>query len=258
MSVSDRILDKLIKKNAGIGFRTDIAVADLRPLNNSTAAVLLSYNRNVAEISSEQIGQYFINNFSGRIAPVMATAKNFPKQSAISIIAELVDKKRPYEDKEKMMAVGSAMFIDTVLNETYEVKSTPTGTKFLAKVCADNIHNIVAERNKRMAITASNNVSFESINTVTGFAILDDGDKIKFYHMGEIKKGEIIAVGDKITIKSDTGETIKTEKSAVIDVISKSQKALNEGKTAELEFYTKMYGDENFAKQLLGIKPSGM
>lgn len=259
MSISDRILDKLSQRTADIGYRTDIAIADTRVNSNSSASMLLTYSKNIGEVTSEQLAKYFVNRFEGKLSPVIATAKSFPKLGAVTVIAELITKKRPFEDSKKMMAVGAAMFIDTVLDETYEVQSTPNGTKFLAKVCSDNIHNIVAERNKRMAITASKNVTFEDIESVTAVAILDDGDKIRFYYMGKIQTGEILAVSDsKITIKSETGETIKTEKSAVIDLISKSQKALNEDKTAELEFYTKMYGDENFAKQLLGMKPTGM
>lgn len=255
MSISDRILDKLGQRTADIGYRTDISIADTRAHSDSSASMLLTYNKNIGEVTSEHIAKYFVNRFEGKLVPVIATAKVYPKLGAVSVMAELISKKRPFEDSEKMMAVGSAMFIDTVLDETYEVKSTPNGTKFLAKVCADNIHSIVAERNKRMAITASRYISFDDIDAVTGMAVLDDGDKIKFYYMGKVQKGEIVAVsGDKVTIKSDTGETIKTEKSAVIDIISKSQKALSEDKAAELEFYTKMYGDSDFAKQLLGLK----
>lgn len=255
MNISDRILDRLGKKTANIGYRTDISVTDMRTHTNTTASMLLTFNPAIGDVTGDQLSDYFINRFSGKIAPVIATAKHYPKYNAISVVAELVTKKRPFEDKEKMMAVGSACFIDTNLNETYEVKSTTEGTKYLAKLMADDIHSIVTERNKRMAVVASKNISFDDVDAVTGVAIIDVGDKVKIYDGSKLTEGEITRVADRrVSVKTKSGESVTTDKGAIVEIICKAPTAIKEDQKMQLEYYTKMYGDEKFAKQLLGLK----
>lgn len=156
-----------------------------------------------------------------------------------------------------MMAIGSASFIDTTLNETYDVKATASGQRYLARVSQDDIAAIIQERNKRMAVTASRQVSWDEVDG--GVAILDRGDKVKLFYNDTIVHGEITSVaGDKVVVKSATGETITTGRSAVLEVIQKSREAVEKSKSSELAYYTQMYGSEQFARQLLGLEPSGM
>lgn len=250
MSISDKLFEKYNRKAAEIGYRTDLYISDIRKHSISTASMLLTYNPNIGELSGEDIGNYFRRHYNCKVSPILATAKSH-KPGVLSVIAEVVTKKRPYHDSQKMMAVGSAAFIDTSLDETYTVKKTNNGTKYLAKVSQDDIASIIAERNKRMAVSASSNITFDEVTA--GVAIVDKGDKVKVFYDDKILIGTITdVIGSKVNIKTDGMGKITTEKTAILEMLKKSPAAVKKYKDSEIEFYTKMYGDEKFAKELVG------
>ncbi len=250
-SSTQRILNRFAEVSAKIDYRTDIAIDDIKVHSPHAASLLLSYNPAIGEINGEQLAAYFHKTFENKVAPVLATARQHKGVPAISIVAEIVATKRPIEDSKKMLSIASAQFIDTKMDETYEVKEI-RGKKFLSKVMSDNISDIVAERTKRMAVTASAPIRFEQVEA--GVALIDKGDKIRYFYLGTVKLGEVTSVGKKISVKSSDGETNTIAKEAVLEMIAKSPEAIKKSKASDLAFYTKMYGDEDFAKQLVGLK----
>jgi hypothetical protein len=223
------------------------------PFNANTAKVLLAYNQSFGQPSSEDVRQYCLKEFGGKALPNLATAVVYPDKAAIAVVVEAHVPTRKFSERTTMATiVAGTRYIDTTMNETWDVKEK-NGTKFLAKVCDENLDQIIGARRARMAVKAST-ITLTACCNSAGLNMLDVGDLVKVMIDSRVMSGaEVEAMnGNLVTVVTREGETHEIPREAVLQVQQLSPAKQAAKARSEQEYFSRAYGDPEFAEQLVG------
>lgn len=249
-SIASRLADKVSKN---VGHRVDMSISDYYQLNSTSARFMLEYENK--HPTSEEVTDFFIRKFGGKVTPDMSTAKVIQKESVIVVVANIVNYHRPVDDSKKMKTViAGYQYFDEALQETWEVKDV-NGHKVLARKLRDDITSIVEARRKAM-MNKSTNKTFASLKAtsalVRSISLVGVGDIVKAYHNGkQYDNCEVTKVGaDTAELKTSAGN-LKVDKSQILEVVAKSEEAIVAEDEKLVEYFTKAYGDPEYAKKLV-------
>ena len=136
----NRMMNKVTASFA-TGIRGDLSIADFQKLDGNSAHLLLEYQPTMGRPKGDDIERYFAKTFEGKLMPIMASCS--VKPNCVSIVAQINVPTRPMEDasdKAKMVQViAGLMYIDTELQDHWEVKDSEDGKKVLSKTSKENI-----------------------------------------------------------------------------------------------------------------------
>ncbi len=253
MDIQKTIANKLSSKiKEQVGHRVDLVVADLLTINQSTARFMLEFEGK--HPSSEEITDFFTRKFSGKVSPDMSTAKLVPSENVIVVVANMVNYHRPITDSSKMtQVVAGYSYFDENLQESWIVKDV-NGTKVLARKLKDDISSIVEARKKVMMEQSKK--TFASLkataNIVRSIALVEEGDIVHAYHNGcQYDNCVVVKAGaEEVELKHES-KTLKTNKSAVLEVVAKASELTGADQNKLIAYYTKAYGDAAYAKKLV-------
>lgn len=240
------------KQKNELGYRGDMYFADALPLNRAEAKVMIGYDRNLGRPSLSQIGSYVTAKFQGEVDPKLASVRYHETglQHAVTVAACLVSKRLPLEHKESMSALSSTMFLDTELQESWQIKADG-GSEYLECLRDEDISGILKAARGKHVISASCNFA----NIATGSVEYNTGDTVEFIGDGILRVGVVKSKGDrKATISSDD-QSFMVDEQAVIKVVELSPKSAEAQRRTEYEFYKKVYGDK-YARDLVKNKKS--
>lgn len=249
-SIASRLADKV---SQNVGHRVDLAVSDYYQINPTTARFMLEYEGK--HPSSEEITDFFVRKFSGKVTPDMSTAKVVTKEQVIVVVANMVNYHRNVDDSKKMKTViAGYQYFDEALQETWEVKDV-NGTKVLARKLKDDISSIVEARRKVM-MDKNSKRTFASLKATAALLqsiiLVGEGDIVRAYHNGKaLDNCEVLKVtADMAELKTKDGQ-VKVDKSAILEVLAKSEESLLKEDEKLVEYFTKAYGDREYAKKLV-------
>ena len=229
------------------GYRGDMYYADYLPLNRAEAKVMIGYDRRFGRPTLNQVGSFVTAKFNGEIDPKLASVQYHEKglQHAVTVASTMVTKRLPVESRDEMVAVSSTMFLDTSLNESWEIKADG-GKEFLECVRDEDIQSVLAAARNKKVVTAS--VSFENI--ATGSVEYNSGDTVEFIGDGILRTGKVKSKSEgKATISSDD-QSFHVDEQAVIKILEVNPKTAETQRQEQYNFYKQIYGDQ-FARELI-------
>ncbi len=243
----NRMLDRLSEKmETEIGHRGDMFVADYRPINKRAGVLLVGYSSGLPHVTTDDIKKYVITEFEGKLIPDLATAKLHKESAAVSLVVKQHQRTKKLEAKNDMVAVASTMFLDTEMNDTWEIKDKD-GAKFLARLEKEDLDNIIQARRDRMQIKSSN-ICLASVSGGTPIT-LREGDVISYYRDDRKDEGVVLGVYAN-GIKVKTGgrvHAINIDEVLEVKEVSPSEKKKLD--TNIREYFSTIYGDD-YAKLL--------
>jgi hypothetical protein len=241
------MLDKLRGKLAKGARRADLCLSDFRLLDNTAANVLYGFDKAFGLPRAEDLQAALVRDFDGKVVPVITTARVYPDEGVVKVIASMNMPTRRFEDHVGMIAVASTMFIDQEMCETWSVVEGADGNKFLQRVTEESIGDILNERKRRMTVQASSSANFSN-GVDAGVPNVGSGDKVKFYGDGQLQSGEVMEVtAQGVAIKGATGNFVVAPE-AVLDLTEISAEKSADMSTRLYEYFRQIYGDEYAAK----------
>jgi hypothetical protein len=256
---SERILASLASKmKKDVGHRVDITLADTKKINKTTAQFLLEYAGNIP--TSEEISDYFIRAFNAKITPFMTTAKVFEDQKAVMVVAQILNITRDVDDiktRKMVPVIAGAVYLDVPLDETWEV-SERNGKKVLCRKVKDDIMAIISARRNAM-MDPTSKISFASLSlgsTLNKYiGLVGTGDVVKAFIDDKVKEVEVTAADkEKIEVKDADGKKVRVNREQIVEIMKKAtDRGADQAKYLE-DYYTKAYGDPEFAKKLVSPK----
>lgn len=244
----DRMLDRLGQKlDKVVGHRGDMHIADFKRVDENSGHLLIGFDKAIGPVTTNDVTAFVASTFNGHVAPILETAKQYTAEGAVSLMINRHVVTRQVEDKDKMLAVSSTMFLDQEMGDTWEVSSHSDGTQYLSRRARDDISAIVTERRRRMQIQASV-VTFGNALSA-GVPNLNSGDEVRFFVDGKILDGKVTSVGAEIKIKA-AGTSYSVAREAVTEILQVSPDTKRNVEQYLADYFGDAYGDKSFAQQL--------
>lgn len=254
MDVQKTIANKLSNKiKEQVGHRVDMAIADYLKINQSTARFMVEYDGDNYP-SSEEITEFFMRKFNGKVSPDMSTAKVVKSENVIVVVANMVNYHRPVSDSAKMtQVVAGYSYFDETMQESWIVKDV-NGQKVMARKLKDDISSIVEARKRVMMDNSKKTFATlkATASVIRSISLVEEGDIVHAYHNGcQYDNCVVVKAGaDEVELKHEA-KTIKTNKSAVLEVVAKASDLTSVDENKLIAYYTKAFGDANYAKKLV-------
>ena len=237
------------KMSSKVGHRADLYLGDYRSINQTTAQILIGYGERMGIPTGNDISEYMVKSFSGQVVPQMATAKIHEDINAVSIVAEIYRPTRRIEDSGAMVAVASALYVDSDMGETWEVVGDEE-TKYLARVMKDDIGAILQERRNRMTSQFSGKVCLANALSA-GINQVEAGALVRFYWNSRIMQGEVTQVQENgVKINAEDGGTFTVPRESVTEVLRWSSNTESNLKETLGDYFSNAYGFEDYGQQL--------
>lgn len=240
----DKVASRLAKD---VGYRSDLHLADWRELSTGAAQVLIGYDTRVGTPKREEINAFVVKKFDGELMADVKTARDHAI-GGVSLVVKKTARTLPLSEKDRMKKISATVFMDTTLNDSWEVKDRD-GKKVLVRMMQDDISSIISARRSRMAVSAS--VSFEKIGK--GELEFTEGDTVAFYSDGSEQTGVVMGfVGAMTSVKTDNG-TIRVPTTSVYEVIEVNAMSDADRKQQIFDYYSKVYGPDYAAQMVEGL-----
>ena len=248
-----RMLDLLSSKmNQTIGSRADMHIEDSEAIDNDSCRIMVAYANHIGQVTADQLEEFVIREFGGKLIPNMATAQNFSELGRVMVVVSRANVTRPLEDAEHMhKVVAGAVYMDTTLGDTWEVMQSADGS-YLQRVSSDNIHQIVSERRRRMGIAGQQPVTIATAMASYGGTLeVAPGDTVSvLYKNANHTNCTVASVGDStVTVRIPNVGVATVSNKAVYQIEAMSPARISEMERKLNDYYKQVYGPE-YAKML--------
>lgn len=243
----DRMSQSLYDRMASRGGRVDIALQDWHAIDKNSAKILASFDPSFGAPSSQTVASWVVAAHDGRLVPHIDSLRFHPKLGAFSLVVSGMQLVRPGKDKENMIPVVAGLkFLDSQTGTNWQVSHTPNGQEILRQDVALDVNSILANSRSRTTSSMRMNMAEHGIVMEANM-----GDRVSFFHDGQTKTGLVTSI-------HQTGYRIATEKGAcvaaldsIIEVLAAGEGSTDLTQKELVDFYTKVYGDKEFAKALV-------
>ena len=251
----ERLLASLEKKiSQSVGHRVDLQYADSRRINKNTAHFMVAFTANAP--TSDEISEFFIRQYGAKIVPYISTARVYATDKVVTVVASILNVTREFADIEKAKmatVIKGSVYLDVPLQETWEVEDR-SGQKVLVRKVKDDIMAIVQARRNAM-MDSQQQKTFASLATGNSLlrylAVLEKGDHVKAYLDEKIVDAEVLAVSDAEAKVKHSGGITTIPRQSVVEIVSRSAEHEAKEKKMTQEYFSKAYGDPDYAKSLV-------
>lgn len=246
-------LEKKISES--VGHRVDLELADMKKINKSTGHFLLAYASKVP--TSDELADFFIRKFNAKITPFLSTAKVYDAQKVVTVVAQLLNITRDFEDidKRKMVPViAGYTYLDVPLDECWEVTER-AGKKVLVKKIKDDIGSLVQARREAMMDSSPTKTFAKLSQTVSGsllkwLSLIEKSDRVRALVDDKVVEGEVMAVTDSEVKLKYEGGNVSLPRQAVIEVLERGKERDEARQEYAEKYFTDAYGSPDYAKRL--------
>jgi len=257
---NERITRRVASTRSG---RFDLRLSDYEVLDDRDATILVTYNQGLGFPKRSQLDEWVTSSFNGQILLDIESTRLHSEDNAIVAMVHKNEIKRPIEHTASMLVVSGSRYMDND-QVIWEVRSNDSGDRYLVRIAKDDIEAILRERqvDERTA-SIHHRVRLSDIHTA-GISDLEVGDRIAYMGKGGIlQRGEVTHVSDEMihvrapgnsTVATSSGPGDKVKKEKVIYVYEKSPKSKKSQERFLVDFFTKAYGDADFARKLVTLK----
>jgi hypothetical protein len=252
----DRMISSLAQKiNNSVGHRADLQLADVRKISKTAAHFMIAYHQDKAP-TADDITRFFINKFEAKVTPHISTAKVYGNEKVVTVVAGILNVSRDIEDIQRSglkAVIAGVQYLDVPLQETYDVVER-NGKKVLVRKVKDDIMAIVSARRNAM-MDSSSTKTFASVATGNSLdrylAILDKGDVVKALIDDKVVECEVTAAAEGEVKVRCGGKMLSISRGEVLEIVRKASSVEKAREGALQDYYSKAYGDPNYAKSLV-------
>ena len=259
-----RVLARFAQHRAEkIGHRGDLWIADKARAGRNAARLLIGYSEVSGAPSVGDIEAFVHRTFDGRLRVQASTQRLHEESGAVELIAAMWSPKRSYGDRRQMVQLSPGVYADhntrtgeVSRDSIWHVVRDADGQPHMQRQSADDIDGILAERKQRLT-NDSRGLSFASLPRTAGVLQLTVGDTVRFYADDQTLVGQVVGQqgGENWRIRAATGlHTVP--KAAVVDVVQKGQTREAADEQKLVDYYSKAFGDREYAEQLVNPKGS--
>ena len=242
--------------------RFDLRLSDYDVLDDREATILVTYDKGLGIPKRSQLDEWVTSSFNGQMLLDVKSTRVHPEVNAVVAIARKNEIRRPIEHTAELLVVGKDRYRDDS-QAVWEVHSNDNGDRYLVRVAKDDIEAILRERqtDERTA-SIHHRVRLSDIRTA-GITDLEVGDRVAYMCKGGIlQRGEITHVSDDMihvrapgnSTNAATHPSDKVKKEKVVYVYEKSPKSQKAHDRFLVDFFTKAYGDAEFARKFVTLK----
>jgi len=228
--------------------RHDLFVADHQSIASDTQRALVGWSSMSEMPSVEALENFVLGQFNGQVQMKHASLRVYPDERVASVVLEWTSPTRSVEDAKKMAKVAPGRYLEQGTKAIWEVRKAEDGTPYLIRKTDENLDGLLAERKKKAAnahkgVTAN----FHTLRSA-GYLVIDQGDQVRFHHKGLTKLGHVQRFdGDNIVIRS-AEQVIKVAAPAVLEVVQKDPKLIQDYKAKSREYFRKIFPAEYLSK----------
>ena len=248
---SDRMLSKLARASAeqGLPPRSDLHIADVKPIDGFKAMVLVGYDSMQGDPSASQLERFFQHSFQNEVRAQLASAVLHPPtlntDACVSVLATANLPTRPLVDGMEMRRVGNTAFIDDASGFVWHVVEN-NGVKHLVRQADTDLTEIIEARKSR---ASRKTASFSHLNIKLAAPLVAVGDQVKFMSLGNvIMLGEITSMNNDWATISANGSSHKISRDAILQIANRAQSSVAGEKTELNDYFTKVFGADFAAK----------
>ena len=247
----ERMQSKL--KASGHTGRTDLELHDVKVIESGTAArVLATYSELRGGVPSVWDVQSWLTErmgaFGAHVQARFETISAYPERNFITFVVEQKRLRQPLSAAKGMTKAGIDQYLDND-GQLWEVVQADEGPNYILRKEGTSIEEMLDVRKAalRGAAAGRKNVSLAAVDTIPsaggGFASVDVGDTVDFYHANAIHRGKVGsagAAGVKVTSLGGGG-TFTIDPAAITSIIEKSAAAMKEGDDITRRYFSNIY-----------------
>lgn len=250
----NRMMAKLDEQlNEVYGGRADLFISDVQPLDKDSCFALINYAQGLQAPTTAQVVEFIGNQFGGKVRPVLETARSFVDHNSVLVMLAKYQPTRKIEEVSAMHTIiAGARYLDVEMKDTWDVATTPEGTKYLRRVNDDDVSKMVAERKQRMAVAGVAELTVAKA-VGSGVSTADTGDIVRCYYQGSVYADcEVKSVtgGNRLTVKIPNVGVVTVAREAIVEVQAISKGKAGKMKSKLSEYYKKALPDAKYAGQL--------
>lgn len=246
----DRMQAKL--KASGNIERADLELHDAKVIESGTAVrVLATYSPLKGPPSVWDVQAWLqsrMGAFSNRVQARLDTISAYPERNFITLVVEQKRMRQPISATANMTKAGVDQFLDDE-NQLWEVVQAEEGPNYILRREGASIEEMLDVRKAALRGGMSNrkNVSLAAVDTIPsaggGFAAVDVGDLVDFYHGGAIHRGKVQSAGQAgVRVASEGGGgTYTIDPAAITSIIEKSAAAVKESDDVQRRYFSMVY-----------------
>ena len=247
LRLNDSVFDKISAKFAaqGLSTRSDFKITDTLPIDQIKCKVAVTYDSSCTVPTISQLEEWVTATFNGILRLQTASVQLHEADSACTFLATLNTSSRSLTDVAGMQRLAGGAYMDTNTGSIWNVVDDGD-VKYLVRKADENISDIIETRKSR---TSRNDAKFASLRTAA--PVLCTGDQVKFMSTDNIVQfGEISKISGDTVVISANGTSNKVDVHAVIEVVERAAKNLQDEKNILEDYFAKAYGSDSFAKEL--------
>jgi hypothetical protein len=241
-------LGTAIKGNAS--GRMDLEMHDLKSVEAGRAVrVLATYAPLMGPPSIHDVQNWLsakLGEFGTKVQARADTVSAFPEQNFLTFIVEHKAVRQPLLATSTMIKAGVDQFLDED-NTLWEVVKAEQGPSYLVRKDGIPVEKMLELRKPalRGGMSARKTVTLAAMDSIPsaggGYASVDLGDLVDFYHDGLIARGRIATVNATgVHIKTSNG-TYTVVAEAITNVVEKGPTAAKQQDDAMRRFYSHQY-----------------
>lgn len=233
-----------------LGYKPDLYLADYKAINSDAAQLVLAYKVR-GNVQVEDVVNYLRVTFSDQVVPIPGSVRHHADFKALTVVAVLRADRRKWSDRKEMVCLAARQYyLDKELNETWTVALNEKDEPYLIRIRKEDIGGILAARRRRMEHLR--NSEEVSLARITASLNPMKGDLVTVYYDNHLRDGEITSTSGKgFVVKLKSGGSVTVPANAIMDVKQRGQAFDRQDKEMMLDFFTKVYDDPKFAKELV-------
>jgi hypothetical protein len=254
-TIEKRLGQALQQRTASVrSGRFDLRLSDFKVSNSKREArVLVTYEKNLGTPTRKQLDEWVTASTHGRLILELESPRHYKDYGAIVAMVRSNELRRPLKHSQQMVKGAANQYMDKD-KSVWEVQQSSSGERFLVRVADDDMDEILKAR-QRYERTASlhKRLRLADIKEAVSEMPLDVGDRISYMHRGILQRGEVTHVGEDglIHVRKAAQDVLKVPRENVVDIFEKSPQAQKDRKQFLVDFFTRAYGDPEFAKTLV-------
>lgn len=239
-------------KASGEKGRSDLELHDARVIEAGNAVrVLATYSDLYGPPSVWDIQSWLkdkMGGFGDRVSARPETISAYPEKNFITFIVDQKRLRQPLAATATMTKAGVDQFLDND-SQLWQVVKAEDGPSYIVRKEGTSIEEMIQTRHEalRGATSARKHVSLAAADTIPsaggGFAAVDIGDVVDFYHDGQISRGKIQSAGSagvKVSQLSGGG-TFTIDPAAITSVVEKSPASAKERDDIMRRYHSLIY-----------------
>ena len=235
-----------------LGHRGDLYLADYRMAGPEMATLSISFGRGLSAPSPEEIQAYITQTLSGKLMPVMASARMHQNARCITVNVVKHRVSERIEALNRMAFIGGNRYVDAGTGSTWEVEEND-GVQALYRVSKEDMETILRQRYS-LAPMAQKQASLTDI-LGSGNAMVIPGAQASFWNStGEQSVGKIMAEANEggfcPVLVTGTSAPIQVHQNMLIETMTTAD--LDESTKAKLQrYWEEALGDVEYARKLV-------